>query len=322
MTGLVASNFAYSSLAGNISNTATSIALQAGSGALFPQLTGNQYFMATLIDAATGLEREIVKVISITGDTVTVIRAQEGTTSKNWLAGDYFRNLFTAGQLATLNQFSYYTWDRSSPPATDVYLNRRDEAFFTFESVNSVPLTIQTVPGLYRIILSVTASNSNNTDVYFFPNNTTYSAAFSRYSIEASDQALTGFGSSTSDAGFTAIQSGVPGFIGGVPFNAYQPSLNAFFIDMFDGPSSYDSVNDRGPFLLEILASTVTGSKFLKSNGIILGGAHVAGSFWADTVTGWTSLGTVEVWSGSGATPDNGGTGATLSGSVTITRLG
>lgn len=322
MTGLTSANFAYSSLAGNISNTATSIALQAGSGDLFPQLTGNQYFMATLIDAATGLQREIVKVISITGDTVTVIRAQEGTTAKGWLAGDYFRNLFTAGQLATLNQFSYYTWDRSSPPSSDIFLNRRDEAFFTFESVNSIPLTIQTVPGLYRILLSVTQNNSTNTDIYFFPNNTTYTAAFSRYSIEASDLVLTGLGSSVSDASFTPIQSGVSGFIGGLPKNDYQSGLNTFFIDMFDGPSPYDSVNDRGPFLLEIVASTVTGSKFLKSNGVILGGAHVAGSFWSDTVTGWTSLGTVEVWSGSGATPDNGGSGATLSGSATITRMG
>jgi len=63
-------------------------------------LTGSQYFIGTLNDAATGLVREIVKVTAISGDSLTVVRGQEGTTAVSWLSGDYFANQWSAGQAA------------------------------------------------------------------------------------------------------------------------------------------------------------------------------------------------------------------------------
>jgi hypothetical protein len=102
-TELYANN-ASSNLAGNITNVATTANLTPGSGTLFPSPGANQFFHATLTDAATGLLNEIVVVTNVTGDTVTMIRGVEGTTALAWLAGDFFSNLITAGTLENLVQ--------------------------------------------------------------------------------------------------------------------------------------------------------------------------------------------------------------------------
>ncbi len=194
----------------------------------------------------------------------------------------------------------------------------------TSRGVTTVPLTIQTVPGFYRILLTVSASNSVNSDLYLFPNNTTYASAFSRYSIEAADAEISGFGSNTSDPALVPITGTVPGFSGLIPLNAVQyQAFNAFLLDLFYGPApgGYDTINDRGPFIVEILINTSTGAKIIKSTGAITGGASVASGIWVDTVTAWTSLGTLELWLGTGSPPDQGGPTATISGVAVVQRL-
>ncbi len=91
-------NRASTTLAGAISSTATTANLASGSGALFPLSSGNT-FKLTFIDAATGLLAEIVLVTAISGDTITMTRAQEGTSALAWNAGDLLNNLITAGYL-------------------------------------------------------------------------------------------------------------------------------------------------------------------------------------------------------------------------------
>jgi hypothetical protein len=323
MSGLVFSNFAETTLAGSLNTVATSIPLASGGGALFPPLsTAGQYFIGVLIDALTRTKFEIVKVTARTGDTVTVTRAQEGTSAQTWSAGDLFKNLVTAGGLATFNQFNILTWDLSAPPSTDQVLQPGDGARITFESVTQIPLTIQTVPGFYQILMAVTANNSTNADLFFLPNNTTYANAFSRYSIEAADSEITGFGSATSDPTTTSITGTVPGFSALIPQNAVQYlTLPSFFIDLFLGPVGADNLNDRGPFIVDMLISTTTAAKYIKSTGAIIGGAHVASSLWSDTVTAWTSLGTLQVWSGTGTSNPPNLNKATISGFVAVNRI-
>ena len=101
---IVFANNANTTIAGAITNTATSVTLATGSGALFPSPTGGDYYVATFTDAATGLLREIVHVTAMSGDVATIVRAQEGTTALNWSAGDFFANEFTAGQAAAFLQ--------------------------------------------------------------------------------------------------------------------------------------------------------------------------------------------------------------------------
>jgi hypothetical protein len=104
MTILFANNAA-STLASGVSSTTTTLQLISGSGALFPQPTNpGDYFVLTLTDAATGLIDEIVDVTARVGDTLTVVRGQEGTTARSWNAGDFASNLLTAGTLQALPQ--------------------------------------------------------------------------------------------------------------------------------------------------------------------------------------------------------------------------
>ncbi len=98
-------NNAASTFAGAISNIATTANLQSGSGVLFPAPVNGQYFCLTLLDAATGLLTEIVHVTGVAGDTITMVRGQEGTIALNWLPGDLVVNDLTAGQMSQMGQF-------------------------------------------------------------------------------------------------------------------------------------------------------------------------------------------------------------------------
>ena len=72
-------NNAFSTLASGIGTGDTSLTVDSGDGALFPSPTGADYFYATLIDTANNLE--IVKCTARSTDTLTITRAQEGTTA-------------------------------------------------------------------------------------------------------------------------------------------------------------------------------------------------------------------------------------------------
>lgn len=98
-------NNASTTLSAPITAAATSLTVQSGTGAEFPTPSTNQQFAATLNDAATGLLYEIVYCTAISGDTfTTIIRGQEGTSARAWLAGDLIANVPTAGQMAAMVQ--------------------------------------------------------------------------------------------------------------------------------------------------------------------------------------------------------------------------
>jgi len=93
-------NNATGTLAASILSSATTIVLSSTQGALFPALTTGQFFYGTLFNA--GGSYEIVKVTARVGDSLTVVRAQEGTTALAFTAGDGFAQRLTA---ASLNNF-------------------------------------------------------------------------------------------------------------------------------------------------------------------------------------------------------------------------
>ena len=106
MSTLLFANNANTTLAGAITNTAVTLNVQSGAGALFPNPGSSQYFVASLLDQATQTVREIIWVTARSGDTFTVIRGQEGTSAQNWLAGDFLSNQLTAGQMSAFQQGS------------------------------------------------------------------------------------------------------------------------------------------------------------------------------------------------------------------------
>ena len=81
-------NNAATTLASSITDSATSLTVAAGTGALFPSLSGGNIFYATLQSASAGTPIEIVKVTARSTDTFTIVRAQDNTSASAFNAGD------------------------------------------------------------------------------------------------------------------------------------------------------------------------------------------------------------------------------------------
>jgi hypothetical protein len=84
-------------LATAISASDTGLVLQSGNGAAFPTLGASDYFYATLV--STGGTQEVVKVTARVGDTMTVVRAQEGSSAAGFAAGTRMELRVTVGNI-------------------------------------------------------------------------------------------------------------------------------------------------------------------------------------------------------------------------------
>lgn len=95
-------NNAASTLDGAINDSTTTIAVATGEGSRFPSI-GNFRLMVGL-DPFTA---EIVLATSRSGDTLTVIRGQEGTVAQSWGSGTSITHIVTAGAIEEIRtQFS------------------------------------------------------------------------------------------------------------------------------------------------------------------------------------------------------------------------
>lgn len=90
-------NNASATLATSINTSVTTIAVTAGQGSQFPSLTNGEFFYATLVDGSNNIE--IVKVTARSSDTLTVVRGQDNTTAKSYLAGDKIELRIVAASL-------------------------------------------------------------------------------------------------------------------------------------------------------------------------------------------------------------------------------
>lgn len=96
------SNNSSTTLAASLASGALSLTVSAGTGALFPSLSGGEVFNAVLMDSSNNLE--IVQVTARTADTFTIVRAQEGTTARSFSSGDRVELRMTAAALANFVQ--------------------------------------------------------------------------------------------------------------------------------------------------------------------------------------------------------------------------
>lgn len=94
-------NNAVSKLTAAIDTDDTSIVVESGEGAVFPAISGGDYFLLTLVGLDNGKESvwEIVKVIGRVGDTLTITRAQDNTTARSWGIGTVCELRLTAAAL-------------------------------------------------------------------------------------------------------------------------------------------------------------------------------------------------------------------------------
>lgn len=95
--GIQLKNNAVGYLATAVSASDTGAVLQTGNGANFPALGVGDYFYATL--ESTGGTTEVVKVTARSGDSITIVRAQDGSTAQSFTAGSRFEMRVNAGSV-------------------------------------------------------------------------------------------------------------------------------------------------------------------------------------------------------------------------------
>ena len=100
-------NFFNTTLSAASSNTATTFTVS--SSANLPTLASGEVLPIILNDAATRKIFEICYVTGISGNILTVERAQEGTSAQNWNVGDFIWNGPTAGTALLQNTVDDFT---------------------------------------------------------------------------------------------------------------------------------------------------------------------------------------------------------------------
>lgn len=153
------SNNAITTLGSSLSSTALTATVASGTGNSFPTPAGSEFFTATLFAAGntTGTPNEIVKVTARSGDTMTIVRAQEGTSAQNWNVGDTFANFATAS-----------FWNGTSTEA-DV---QKQPGNYAVDSgtANAGVITLSLAPAnlaaLVGVPLRITKTSSSNTGAY------------------------------------------------------------------------------------------------------------------------------------------------------------
>lgn len=136
------------------------ITVASGTGALFPNPDVGQYFMATMWGQGnpSQVPNEIVMVTARTGDGMTVVRAQEGSTALSWSVGDNFQALVTAGTLTNFAQ------------QVDVQLQAGNWGLDTTSTANAGAVTLTPVPlslaDLEGVPIRVRKNSHDNSTAY------------------------------------------------------------------------------------------------------------------------------------------------------------
>lgn len=109
---VVLKNNAFGFLQSAISNSDTTAVLATGTGANFPTLSSGEYFYATISPIAGA--SEIVKVTARSGDLLTIVRAQEGTSALSFPAGSRVELRVTARSVLDAIDDKVATKDQAS----------------------------------------------------------------------------------------------------------------------------------------------------------------------------------------------------------------
>lgn len=86
--------------------TASDTTITVSSTASFPAISGGDWIMATIVPQGGQGSREVVKITAISGNNLTVVRGQEGTTGQTFLFGSLLELRVTKGSLEELRDFT------------------------------------------------------------------------------------------------------------------------------------------------------------------------------------------------------------------------
>ena len=150
MTTTLYANNAKTTLAAPINATQTSITVAAGTGGPFPSPAIGQAFKLTLTNASVSTVNEICVCTARSGDVLTVIRGQEGTTALPFILGDIVGNYDTAASMAELVQATqlqnqYYQYGTAAGTANAL--------------TTTIPSSLTSVPdGMYMTVKAAQAN--------------------------------------------------------------------------------------------------------------------------------------------------------------------
>jgi len=145
-------NNAKTTLAAAITSTQTSITVAPGTGSLFPTpVPGVSWFTLTLTSATSSSVYEITYCTSRSGDTLTVLRGQEGTTAQPFNLNDIAGNYDTAYVMENLIQVDQWQ-DNTYGLAT---------AGGTVNALTAtIPSNFTSIPNGMQIILLASGANT------------------------------------------------------------------------------------------------------------------------------------------------------------------
>jgi hypothetical protein len=163
MAGLnLFTNNAATTLASAINSTVTSLTVASSTGALFPTLSGSQYFYCTLANNAGTVE--IVKVTARSTDTFTIVRGQDGTSAVSWSSGDKVElrltrvDLLNFPQLDSTNTFA----DTQTFSVAPVFTNQSGTRTAMSAAASGANSDITSITGL-TTALTVAQGGTGNT---------------------------------------------------------------------------------------------------------------------------------------------------------------
>jgi hypothetical protein len=132
MTLFIFANNIDTSLASAITSSSTSITLSSSIG-LPTSIPSGYVLVITLNDQATRQVYEVLYATAISGSTLTVERAQEGSAALAWNVGDYAYSAPTAGQMTALCQYPLLPHGSAAITSTGTWTAPDNVYFATFK---------------------------------------------------------------------------------------------------------------------------------------------------------------------------------------------
>lgn len=160
------SNNASATLALGIGPTDTSIPLTSGQGAKFPSPGPGESFRATLIDALGNVE--IIDVTARSTDTLTVTRAQEGTSGRTFSAGDRVELRLTKSVMENLPQLdtaNTFTQPQTLPGAPSANNHAATKKYVDDAATAATSSAVSTVNGQIGVTIQAHDPDTAKTDV-------------------------------------------------------------------------------------------------------------------------------------------------------------
>lgn len=117
-------NNLWATLASPAAKTDTTLTLTAGQGARLPTIPAGCWIYMTLVDANNDLE--VVTVIAVSGDVLTVERAADNTVALAWAAGARIEARFNTLYLTDIKQYIAHTLDSGNYTMTGPLLLHAD----------------------------------------------------------------------------------------------------------------------------------------------------------------------------------------------------